>query len=101
MPFRRDPNPAIKRLRWDAGLQTQKAFADHLGVPQPQVSDWENDRYAVLEVLTIVKIGSPPVARLAARVVGACRAHAWREGTHDAGTGTRRVVQYRLTRHRW
>ena len=25
MPFRRDPNPAIKRLRWDAGLQTQKA----------------------------------------------------------------------------
>ena len=46
----------IKRLRWEAGLQTQKALADLLGVPQPQVSDWENDRYAVLETLTLVKI---------------------------------------------
>ena len=27
-----------------------------LGVPQPQVSDWENDRYSVLETLTLVKI---------------------------------------------
>ena len=46
----------IKRLRWEAGLQTQKSLADLLGVPQPQVSDWENDRYAVLETLTLVKI---------------------------------------------
>ena len=46
----------IKRLRWEAGLHTQKALADLLGVPQPQVSDWENDRYAVLETLTLVKI---------------------------------------------
>ncbi len=46
----------IKRLRWEAGLQTQKALADLLGVPQPQVSDWENDRYAVLETMTLVKI---------------------------------------------
>ena len=46
----------IKRLRWEAGLRTQKALADLLGVPQPQVSDWENDRYAVLETLTLVKI---------------------------------------------
>ncbi len=46
----------IKRLRWEAGLQTQKALADLLGVPQPQVSDWENDRYAVLETLTLIKI---------------------------------------------
>ena len=46
----------IKRLRWEAGLQTQKALAELLGVPQPQVSDWENDRYAVLETLTLVKI---------------------------------------------
>ena len=27
----------IRRLRWDAGFQTQKAFANHLGVPPPQV----------------------------------------------------------------
>ena len=46
----------IKRLRWDAGFQTQKAFANHLGVPQSQVSDWENGRYAVLDVVTLVKI---------------------------------------------
>lgn len=46
----------IKRLRWEAGLRTQKELADLLGVPQPQVSDWENDRYAVLETLTLVKI---------------------------------------------
>ena len=46
----------IKRLRWEAGLHTQKALADLLGVPQPRVSDWENDRYAVLETLTLVRI---------------------------------------------
>ncbi len=46
----------IKRLRWASGLQTQKAFADRLGVPQPRVSDWENDRYDVLETTTLVRI---------------------------------------------
>jgi len=46
----------IKRLRWEAGFQTQKALADLLGVPQPRVSDWENDRYAVLETTTLVRI---------------------------------------------
>ena len=46
----------IRRLRWEAGIQTQKALAELLGVPQPQVSDWENDRYSVLETLTLVKI---------------------------------------------
>ena len=46
----------IRRLRRESGLHTQKALADLLGVPQPQVSDWENDRYAVLETLTLVKI---------------------------------------------
>ena len=51
----------IKRLRWEAGLQTQKAFADLLRVPQPQVCEWERDRYATLGTLTLVKIceGSP------------------------------------------
>ena len=46
----------LKRLRWNAGFQTQKALADLLGVPQPRVSDWENDRYAVLETKTLVRI---------------------------------------------
>ena len=46
----------IRRLRWSSGLRTQRALADLLGVPQPQVSDWENDRYAVLETKTLVRI---------------------------------------------
>ena len=46
----------IKRLRAMAGLRTQKAFAERLGVPQPQVSDWENDRYAALEISSLVKV---------------------------------------------
>ena len=59
----------IKRLRWEAGLQTQKSLADLLGVPQPQVSDWENDRYAVLETLTLIKIakGAPLLGGPSAR----------------------------------
>ncbi len=46
----------IKRLRTVAGIQTQKAFAELLGVPQPQVSDWENDRYPVLEVSSLIRL---------------------------------------------
>ena len=46
----------IKRLRCRSGLRTQRALADLLGVPQPQVSDWENDRYSVLGTLTLVRI---------------------------------------------
>lgn len=36
----------IRRLREAAGFRTQGAFAAALGVPQPRLSDWENDRYA-------------------------------------------------------
>ena len=46
----------IRRLRRRSGLQTQKALADLLNVPQPQVSNWENDRYSILETMTLVKI---------------------------------------------
>ena len=46
----------IKRLRTAAGFQTQKAYAELLGVLQSQVSDWENDRYANLEICTLVKL---------------------------------------------
>jgi len=46
----------IKRLRTVAGLRTQKAFAELLGVPQPQVSDWENDRSPVLDVSNLIKL---------------------------------------------
>ena len=46
----------IKRLRAVAGIRTQKGFAELLGVPQPQVSDWENDRYPVLEVYSLIRL---------------------------------------------
>ena len=46
----------IKRLRIAAGLATQRALADRLHVPQPQVSDWENDRYGALETQTLIKL---------------------------------------------
>ena len=46
----------IKRLRVTTGISTQRALADRLHVPQPQVSDWENDRYAALEMQTLIKL---------------------------------------------
>ena len=46
----------IKRLRMVMGLQTQKALAGLLGASQPQVSDWENARSAVLKVSSLIKL---------------------------------------------
>jgi transcriptional regulator with XRE-family HTH domain len=46
----------LKRLRETAGYATQGAFAKALGVPQPRVSDWENDRYDIPEAPTLLKI---------------------------------------------
>lgn len=46
----------IRRLRSLAGLTTQKAFLELLGVPRSQVSDWENDRHAVLEIATLIRL---------------------------------------------
>ena len=46
----------VKRLRVAAGIPTQRALADRLHVPQPQVSDWENDRYGILETLTLIRL---------------------------------------------
>ena len=61
----------IRRLRLAVGLRTQKALAETLHIPQPQVSDWENDRYAVLEVSTLFKLAKAlrrPVHQLLAGV---------------------------------
>ena len=38
------------------GLRTQKAFAELLDVAQAQASDWENDRFVVLEVSSLIKL---------------------------------------------
>ena len=46
----------IKRLRTVMGLRTQKALVELLGVPQSQVSDWEHDRFAVLDISSLIKL---------------------------------------------
>ena len=46
----------IKRLRLEAGISTPRAFAERLGVLDAQLSDWENDRYVLLRVPTLVRI---------------------------------------------
>ena len=46
----------IKRLRLEAGISALRAFAERLGVLDAQLSDWENDRYVVLKVRTLVRI---------------------------------------------
>ena len=46
----------IKRLRLAAGICTLRAFAERLGVLDAQLSDWENDRYVLLRVPTLVRI---------------------------------------------
>ena len=48
----------IRVLRHAAGIKTQAQFAQLLEVSQPQVSDWENDRYAGLEQSTLTKISN-------------------------------------------
>ena len=46
----------IKRLRLEAGMRTLRAFAERLGVPGAQSFDWENDRYVMLSVRTLLRI---------------------------------------------
>ena len=46
----------IKRLRTVMGLRRQKALVELLGVPQSQVSDWEHDRSAVLDISNLIKL---------------------------------------------
>lgn len=48
----------IIRLREAAGLKTQAALAKALDVPQPQVSDWENDRYPLLDTKNLIKLAT-------------------------------------------
>ena len=46
----------IARLRMEAGHKKQGDFAGVLGVPQGQLSDWENNRYGLLDTDTLIKI---------------------------------------------
>ena len=46
----------IRRLRSEAGLRTRKDLAERLGVPQSQVADWEQDRYRVVSVRSLIKL---------------------------------------------
>lgn len=46
----------IRETRQRFGYRTQAQFAIALGVPQPQVSDWENGRYHDLSLHTLLRI---------------------------------------------
>lgn len=46
----------IRRLRLRAGFRTSKALAQAIGVPPPRMSDWENDRYALPDTDSLIKI---------------------------------------------
>lgn len=46
----------IRRIRTDRGIRTQGELAKLLEVPQPQASDWENDRYKTLDTTTLLRI---------------------------------------------
>src|SRR5678816_3240652 len=46
----------IRNLRKRAGYKTQGAFAAALGLPQPRVSDMENNRYEIPETPSLLKI---------------------------------------------
>ncbi len=48
----------IKAARDAAGITTQGELAKRLGVPQPQLSDWENDRYGAPDMKTLLKIAA-------------------------------------------
>ena len=73
----------IRRLRLAAGFQTQKEFASHLGVPQPQASDWENDRYGILETMTILKIAKSLGCSVDELLVGVDPAYDRMRETHE------------------
>jgi transcriptional regulator with XRE-family HTH domain len=46
----------IKRLRKQAGYETQGAFAEAIKVPQPRLADWENDRYKRPELPNLIRM---------------------------------------------
>lgn len=46
----------IRQIRQRFGYRTQARFAAALGVPQPQVADWESGRYQTLSVNTLLRI---------------------------------------------
>ena len=48
----------IRAARKRAGIKTQAALAKRLDVAQPQLSDWENDRYDILDTRTLMKIAA-------------------------------------------
>lgn len=48
----------IKRVRESRGFKTQGGFARALDVPQPRLSDWENNRYAAPDLASLLKIAT-------------------------------------------
>lgn len=59
----------IKAARTAAGIKTQGGLARKMGVPQPQMSDWENNRY-VPDLSTLLRIAAAIPCDLDALVQG-------------------------------
>lgn len=59
----------IVTAREAAGLATQAALARRVGVPQPQMSDWENGRFTP-DVVTLLRIAGAIPCSVDALVVG-------------------------------
>jgi len=77
----------IKRARLAAGITTQTELAKRLGVPQPQLSDWENGRYGTPDVTTLLKIAATIPCTLDALVKGV-------DASYDRGADTRGGFSY-------
>jgi transcriptional regulator with XRE-family HTH domain len=60
----------IKQARLAAGIKTQGELAKILGVPQPQLSDWENDRYGAPDTKTLLMIAGAIPCEFDVLVVG-------------------------------
>lgn len=48
----------IRAARIAAGITTQLELARRLDIQQPQLADWENDRYETLDLKTLLKIAA-------------------------------------------
>lgn len=70
VPLRRTIGENIRAARIAGGFQTQGALAQRMGVPQPQLADWENDRYKAPDVKTLLKIAASIPCDLGALVHG-------------------------------
>lgn len=95
----------IKAARKAAGIKTQGELAKRIGVPQPQMSDWENNRYKAPDTTNLLKIAAGLGCQVADLVRGT-KAHARYDSLlvsvdELAGSGATRELPVRLSVPLW